>query len=128
MKKEDIEKEKINLELEKIKIRHQNELEYTRKKSWEYTYLITLLLLALYTVISNLLRDNPGALGAFTVSFLVYFALFVFVNDWKIDKDFLGKPSSPTAWIAHILFFIWLIDILKYKSTKKKQHYKHNFT
>ena len=108
MKKEEKEKQLILLELEKIKIQHENELAYINRKTW---LKITIIFGLLFSVFTSLWQRIPDEyLGASVFGVVLYVLLLLTVSDYALKYDFYGKPIK---FFDKILYFVFLDFIFR---------------
>jgi len=108
MNNADKEKKIIELELEKIKIEHQNELHHTNQFLWMKGTTIGIIITAIFGFITLKLIDSPLA-----ILFLFFYAVLIIrTGDYLIQTEYEGKPKGLN-WIPHILLNMFSLDWIK---------------
>ena len=107
---EEDKKEIRRLELEKIKIEHQNELNHTNQFLWMQGTRSGILLTAIFGFILYKF-DFSSTIAALLLVF--YLVLIVRTRYYLIQMEYEGNPKSFLNWIPHILLNIFSLDWIK---------------
>lgn len=91
MKKEDKEKEILKLELEKIKIEHNTDMNNLNQKNWVKITMIFGGLIAVLNIIGGVVPQNYMMLSAIAV--LVYILILHSAAESSLTKKFYGKAG-----------------------------------
>lgn len=104
-------KEIIKLELEKIKIEHQNELNNINQFLSFKGVLIQIVLTSILGLIIYLFK-LPSSVNIILFLFF-YSLLIVSIGDYLRQMEYEGKPKSFLNWIPHILLNTFSLDWIK---------------